>query len=103
MRKYRVTEEHPYLKEGAILDQKGGSKDSAYFVGETAVFIAFPDMKAFESDGWIEEIQEPEFTRNDMINFADYCLEKTKAGIKAGLNFYANTTLNEWIKKYKNG
>lgn len=58
MKKYRVTKKHPYLKTGIVLDQKSGSKESAYFVGETAVFIAFPDVEAFKSDGWIEEIRE---------------------------------------------
>ncbi len=49
----------------------------------------------------IQEIQESEFTKIDMINFADYYLGKVRAGIKPGITFYANDSFYIWINENK--
>ena len=75
MKKYRVTKEHGFLKEG-ILYFMGNDKLS--YTEKDADFTYILDYNiTFKSkwlnSGWVEEIQEPEFTKSDMILFGQQC------------------------------
>jgi hypothetical protein len=73
MKKYKTTSKHPGYKEGLII--KLSSNDNSYLEDHDYDFYYdFPIDLALKK-GWIEEIQEPEFTRNDMIEFAKYYQE----------------------------
>lgn len=83
MKKYIVTEKHPVFKEGCIIKKsgtietdKGHCTCTTYNLICNGVFIDhILDLPIAENieDGWIEEIQKPEFTKDDMIEFAKKC------------------------------
>jgi len=87
-KKYRVTEKHPGLKIDCTIselkyDTIGGFRVILY----EDKYMAYIPLSEFEyqiKDGWIEEIQEKEFTKDDVIDIlikynegyveeADYC------------------------------
>jgi hypothetical protein len=71
MEKYRVTSKHPFLKEGTEIsyDEEGNYHYINYFGTQQHEVKALGLALVKE---WIEEIQEPEFTKQDMIDFAMY-------------------------------
>ena len=77
--KYITTDKHPELKEGRIID----ADYPAYFIVD-GNRIFKDDIK----DGFIKELQEPEFTKDDMMNFAIYHRD---------FGLVVNDTLDEWI------
>lgn len=93
MKKYRVKKEHPGLQEGEMRKYKDGAYD---FLSGSGFYLHLEFSKSvikeWISEKWIEEIQEPEFTKDDMIKFAHS---------RAGHNTYT-TDLDKWIKEYKN-
>ena len=69
MKKYRVTEKHEYLKEGLILSNyidsnRYYSPQSNYGVTSCSNY----EIDMFKKDDWIKEIQEPEFTKDEVIH-----------------------------------
>lgn len=69
MKKYKVTEKHELLKENVILEFSLSKYiNSAVWAHE----FSEDEITSWLESGWIEEIQEPEFTRNDMIDFLNY-------------------------------
>ena len=87
--KYITTDKHPELKGGRIID----AEHSAYFVvDKNRPFIT--DIEK----GYIKEVQEPEFTKNETIDFArHYAFNNTS-------DFISDESLekefNHW-KKYR--
>lgn len=67
MKKYIVTERHEFLKKGAVLDYN--INDSLVYLFSVTEYI-----NNWVKSGWIEEIQEHEFTKRDLTGFADHCL-----------------------------
>lgn len=109
MKKYEVTEKHPALKKGCIISESSSkvySRNQDEFntfnilfkKGNKTIFIDHlidTPIKEQIEEGWIQEIQELEFTKDDMINFGFECSKKwQKKGtqsIKKELNnFIAN-------------
>ena len=91
MKKYKVTDKHLLLKKdvrfdvGAlelnpigILDKFGG------------VNVDTRTINDWLESGWIEEIQEPEFTRKDMIDFLKYAEDNA-------FNLNYEDLLDKWI------
>lgn len=74
MKKYRVTEKHPYLKEGLIIAYVASSCNEGYDV--------YKDLNLYQlANNYIEEIQEPEFTIEDMEKaFTDGVQDQSGAG-----------------------
>ena len=95
--KYKVTEKHPYLKKGSIIENTVLETENL-----SNLLFSSSEVNELLKRNYIEESQELEFTKIDMINFADYYTEKVRAGLKSGITFYANNSFDEWINKYKN-
>ncbi len=77
MKKYRVTEQHEYLKEGLILSNY---TDDPYYYSPRSNYgvheCTQTEITKLLESGWIEKIQEPEFTKSDMIIFGTQCYNK---------------------------
>lgn len=73
MKKYRVTEKHPFYREGLMIEDRGYSYRKVCTSEGHVLEDNELDMSESLKDGWIEEIQEPEFTKDDMIIFGIQC------------------------------
>lgn len=91
MKKYRTTDKHPQLKPGVQVMESKSVNDYFHFKGN-CVFVNTVDFRVWLNDGYIEEIQEPEFTKDDMIDFAN-----NYAAMDVG-----EGDLNRWLKEEKN-
>lgn len=98
MKKYRVTEKHPAYKDGCIImksvetvERDIGTQDLYNLICNGVFINHVLGMPIFENieNGWIEEIQEPEFTEEDM-----------EKAFWSGHN--TELTFDEWINNYKN-
>lgn len=70
MKKYRTTETHPELKEGIEIklfsDRHAGG--NRYSTSRGLYIIAEYQLKMESEKGYLEEIQEPEFTENQVLD-----------------------------------
>ena len=88
MKKYRVTEKHSHFKENLEIHFRG----TVYFLSVVDYYtFSLEELKEWIESVWIEEIQEPEFTKQDMIEFAEYYDYKNP--------YDAYNILNGWLKK----
>jgi hypothetical protein len=99
MKKYRVTEKHSLLKEDIILSNykdDPGMKTWFYTPHSDYKVLSFGsyDISKWLKLGWIEEIQEPEFTKDDMLKFARYTYTVIDTAIW-------DEMLKKWIKENK--
>ncbi len=90
MKKYRVTDKHPEIQEKVILSPEGDT----YYSASKAIAYDTEQIERLLEHGWIEEIQQHEFTRDDMINFCTFFESLT------GTPHYRNE-LDKWIKENK--
>lgn len=73
--KYITTDTHPELKEG--IEIKYWENDSTWRTATTGLFRLTELQKDAElREGYIKELQEPEFTKDDMIEFAFWALSE---------------------------
>ena len=89
-RKYIVTDKHPELKEGVIFEQSLSRPDMYVSAkpNDTTYIPDFDTVMLLEK-GFICEVQEPEFTRDDMIAFAvDYVHGNTMEAEEDQLEIY---------------
>ena len=99
--KYRVTEKHPYIKKDLIIKELNQSIDyghSLYQIGTEQETFPVKTNNEWLNFGWIEEIQDPEYTRLDM-------LESFNAGAMSNDDYRTGSpsmTFSNWIKEYKN-
>ena len=86
--KYITTDKHPELKEGVIID------DKKLKLGVICLHLFSDyDLELWEHDGLIKELQEPEFTKDDMIEFAFWVLGEQD-------NYEKETIkLDDWLKQ----
>ena len=68
-KKYITTDKHPELKEGVIFKEEG---INMYFSNETRLFMSEFYSNLWASNNWIKEVQEPEYTRDDMIELIEH-------------------------------
>ena len=68
--KYITTDKHPELKEGIQFKTSGSRKDMLVSYKNQTVYIAKFDIDELIEDNFLKELQEPEFTRDDMLWFA---------------------------------
>ena len=90
--KYETTNKHPELKEGLILEY--WSDSSMWVCGPSKFYkVMVNQLEALLEKGYIKEEGEPEFTKSDMIDFANNWH-----------NHYSHhcagteTAYNDWIK-----
>ena len=88
-KKYITTDKHPELKEGIIL--KWGSDQPAGLYSQNGMYIESPIDSGLEN-GYIKEVQYPEFTKDEMIDFGEHM---------QGQDAYACDCLAFWIKQRK--
>jgi len=71
--KYLTTDKHPELKEGIEVIKHTISLLGAteYKTSEGYGIFTIPEFKHDLDKGYIKELQEPEFTKDDMIDFAN--------------------------------
>ena len=70
--------------------------DNSCTINGIEVLITNKDIQYWLTDGWIKEIQELKFTKNDMIDFASSCIIKWETEPKGRINY-----VNEF-DKFKN-
>ena len=90
MKKYRVNEKHGILKKDIVLE----STHTGYFSREWAHEFPFDEINEWLESGCIEEIQEPEFTENQLMSFGNLCINDYIHG-----HHYIN--INESFNKFK--
>ena len=86
-KKYITTDKHPELKEGLILKSETGQPSCLYTCD--GMYIE-NDIKLGLKKGYIKEVQEPEFTRGDMIDFWNFAKDHDESVI-------ANDGLDIWV------
>lgn len=65
MKKYITTDEHPILKQGLIINKN--------IINSESIIMTITDLdRNFQlNQGYIKELQEPKWTDDDMIEFAE--------------------------------
>ena len=107
MKKYRVTEKHPWFKEGIC---EYNEQTQALYIGldinelDLCLNIFDGAINLWLINGWIEEIKEPEFTKEDMIKFAQDCGSTHMTSPFYEINdnaaiFKYEDFFNKWINK----
>ena len=69
MKRYKVTKENPILKEGLIISYNEDA--GCYFTRDKQFTLDVDRIPIQLENKWIEEIPRPEFTKQDMIDFAN--------------------------------
>ena len=87
--KYTVTKKHQLLKEGIILE----SNKDYHFSSVWAHEFHKDEIDDWIETGWIEEVQELEFTKKDMIIFGNICYHHNPSFINI------ENKLNEYLLK----
>jgi hypothetical protein len=70
--KYITTDKHPELKKGIVFQKRLQNRN--YYSPTGFVAIESEDIIASVSNGFIKELQEPEFTKDDMIDFVHWAV-----------------------------
>ena len=94
--KYKVTEKHSLYKEGLIIKEYAPNNYGIFINDYDCQVdgISFYEIEDLLTKGWIEEIQEPEFTRDDMKLFGAQCAQEWQ---KHKL-LYTENELDKFIK-----
>ena len=93
MKNYRVTDKHAVLKENITIFYGNGEYVVSYLTNK----FSKDDIKKWIENSWIEEIQEPKFTRSEMIKFSkDISYDHPPSYIIYNLS---NTDLDKWIEE----
>jgi hypothetical protein len=98
MKKYRVTEKHPQLKEGITSSYTNGGDISFRLVNNNIHRLGEKDIIDNIKKGWIEEIQEPEYTKSDLLDFACYFNINIPSDMKFSTPDSMIEFVDSWIK-----
>jgi hypothetical protein len=93
MKKYRTTRKHPAYRENLLIQYDNDGQYGYRIIEDSNGYFSVYNYIMSESieKGWIEEIKEPEFTKNDMIDFARYYI--------SGCSLWTDEEkLNIWLK-----
>lgn len=99
--KFITTDKHPELKEGLnIIPTCHNDQITEYCieikldkVGNRVIDVMVREIDYLLAKGYIKELQEPEFTKDDMIDFALYHSDN---------KHLINNTLGQWLKRKYN-
>jgi hypothetical protein len=86
---YETTDIHPQMKAGQVIDQDNDNYQ--FTLGGKTFFTGLQTIEAWESNGYIKEVEELEFTKSDMIDFLCNNSDKCKE--------HASEILNNWLKQ----
>ena len=91
--KYLTTYDHPELKQGIEISQ---AQDGIYY--SQAGFAQFTEhqIKAMLESGKIKEVQEKEFTKDDMKSYRTFA-----SGVAWTQNTNRENIFDEWINQRK--
>jgi len=94
LKKYKVTDKHPGLKEDIVFSDIKHDDLGVYRIAmlnnEPMATIPINIFREWVQDLFVEEIQEPEFTRKDMIDFLKYAEDNA-------FNLNYEDLLDKWI------
>ena len=91
--KYITTDTHPELKEGIEFEKSIDYND--FYQSELGwTFILDDHFNECIENGYIKELQEPEFTKDDMMQFCGYLHNKLPTHSKT-----PKELLNDWLKQ----
>ncbi len=88
MKKYTTTKEHGWMMAGIILSVNSGHKISLY--DGSILGVSKEKFSQWISDGWVTNIQAPNWTDDDMQNYAIYCYS---------IPFGSEFTIEGWQKE----
>lgn len=89
MSKYITTKKHPELKEGLVFEQSI-LKEEKVSISFARIYMNTEELKQALEFGYIKEVEKPEFTKSDMIDFLWNNSNKHKD--------HAKELLNNWIE-----
>lgn len=104
MKKYKVTEKHGFLKNSILTFNK--KEISAFNSNRGLSYFIVP--KNYEKDKyinswlngeWIEEIEEKEFTKSDLIDFVTYYDQNYVISVDRPVKW--SELFNKWLKQRK--
>ena len=99
MKKYKVTKNHPEIQKGIIFTARKYNLEDEYISDIGTIVLSKNDIEIWVKRGYFEEIQEPEFTKNDMVDFALEYYEHRFYNTNRQLDFKKiDTCLEDWIK-----
>ena len=94
--KYITTDKHDFLKKGWICEDGGGNimeVGCCWLNGSNTLMCNKYAIDYWLKDGQIKELQEPEFTKDDMIEFAFWALSEQD-------NYEKETIkLDDWLEQ----
>lgn len=93
MKKYKTTKKHPELKTGVEFFKRY-PEDEEYMSESDTLIMLTDDIEICLENGWIKEIEEKEFTKSDMIEFASYRI-RTSLGNTTSYNEF----FEQWLKQ----
>ena len=97
MKRYKTTKKHPVYKENLIVEVN--DKDEVYIKTDGGTNLEASYIDDALENGWIEEIQEPEFTKDDLHNLMEFIsTESPITPIFASSNYHLRM-LKLWLKK----
>jgi len=88
--KYITTDKHPELKEGLILECEDNQPDCIFHDNGTYIESSIITGICY---GYIEEVEEKEFTKSDMIDFAIWYDNDMMSKMSE------HHILNEWLEQ----
>jgi len=96
MKRYRVTKKHPELKPGNTIEEYHENGCQEYALnGGIAIEINPNIIPYYLTEGFIEEIQESEYTRQDMLDLLEFA--DSDYVQRSGLLDW-DAIIEEWIK-----
>ena len=96
MKKYITTDKHPELKKGIIFNHE--DERSSYCLhscDESENIYIEQHVKNGLANGYIKELQEPEFTKDDMI---DFCIWYTEQINSEKAHCFPDNNVKAWLK-----
>ena len=89
MKTYTTTKEHPDLKERIILTEIDNQYE--FLLGYKTFYAGQPCIDSWLSNGFIEEVEELEFTKSDMIDLIKFDLNSVE--------WTPKQVFNDWKKQ----
>jgi len=96
MKKYITTDKHPELKEGIIFN--GSMLGNCSALSHCRAYMNMEELHDSLQMGYIKELQEPEFTKDDMIRFATYFTTEKEYFLDIDID----EVFNNWLDINKN-
>jgi hypothetical protein len=94
--KHITTDKHPELKAEIIFIEDELCNGTAFFSRLCGLRINHHEKDDWFSRGWLKELQEPEFTKDDMIRYASFHLN-----MRDNFRMSLDASFSQWLEKKK--